>query len=365
MSKIKRIVMIAPHFEEYAFLLARALARHAAVLLILDAAQLDDDFAGRRRPNAPGITIRHSDFKGPRALAGLLQAIIAFRPHVLHWQEPSGLIKSVMTATTITVASPFIRTALTIHDAVPHSGRDAAIARRLAPVRRFARRRAGRLFLHGDRCRAQYLDEYLPAPHRDDRVRLTEHGVILASEPADGVAVQDAGFSALMFGRMEAYKGLDVLLAATRELAVLGVPFRLDLAGSGPELERLAPEFATLPGVRVEQGYISSATLIETMQAVDCVVLPYLSATQSGVLAAAIGNGRFVIASRVGGLPDLVEHGVNGLLVEPGDPQELAQALRSVATDAALRTRLREGARRTASDRLAWERIADRMIEDY
>jgi glycosyltransferase involved in cell wall biosynthesis len=351
MTQIERIVMIAPHFEEYAFLLARALARHAKVLLILDTKQLDDDLADRPRPTAPGVTLRHSDFEGPLELARISLAILRFRPDVLHWQEPSGLIKAVMAAATITLANPFTRTALTIHDAVPHSGRDAAVARRLAPVRRFARARARRLFIHGALCREQYLNEYLPSPHRDDRVRLTEHGTILVGEPVAKAAAPDAGFSALMFGRMEAYKGLDVLLAATRKLAAGGISYRLDLAGSGPELDRLAPEFRTLPGVRVEQGYISSADLIAKMHAADCVVLPYLSATQSGVLAAAMGNGRFVIASRVGGIPDLVEHGKNGLLVEPGDAEGLAEALRSVATDAALRRRLREGARQTAADR--------------
>jgi len=365
MSKIERIVMIAPHFEEYAFLLARALARHANVLLILDTKQLNDDFTGRLRPEAPGVTLRHSAFQGPLELARILQAIVRFRPQVLHWQEPSGLIKAVMAATTITLATPFTRTALTIHDAVPHSGRDATVAQRLAPVRRFARWRAQRLFLHGGLCREQYLREYLPAPHRDDRVRLTEHGTILVGEPAEQPAGAGSGFSALMFGRMEAYKGLDVLLAAAQDLAAQGVQFQLDLAGSGPELERLAPEFAALSGVRIEQGYVSSARLIEKMQAADCVVLPYLSATQSGVLAAAMGNGRFVIASRVGGIPDLVQHGENGLLVEPGVAEGLAQALRSVATDEALRQRLREGARQTAAKRLSWDRIADQMMLDY
>jgi glycosyltransferase involved in cell wall biosynthesis len=205
----------------------------------------------------------------------------------------------------------------------------------------------------------------LAHPHRDDRVRLTEHGTILVGEPVVEPAAPDAGFSALMFGRMEAYKGLDVLLAATRKLADGGISYGLDLAGSGPELDRLAPEFRTLPGVRVEQGYISSADLIGKMHAADCVVLPYLSATQSGVLAAAMGNGRFVIASRVGGIPDLVEHGKNGLLVEPGDAEGLAEALRSVATDQALRQRLRDGARQTAADRLGWQTIAHRMVLDY
>lgn len=352
--------MIAPHFEEYAFLLARALARDAAVLLVVDTGRLDADYADRSRPAAPGVTLRHCRF-GAAELPGLVLAIARFRPQVLHWQEPSGLVKAMMAAVTVTLAGPFCRTALTIHDAVPHSGRDARVAARLAPVRRFTRARVQRLFVHGPSCATQYLQEYLPAPHRDARLRLTEHGTILSGAPVP----PPAEFRVLMFGRMEAYKGLDVLLAAWRQLAARGVPAALELAGSGPELDRLGADFAALPGVTVTPGYISSAQVIDKIGAADALVLPYHSATQSGVLAAAMGNGRFAVASRVGGIPDTIQHGVNGLLVEPGDADGLAEALAGLAADAELRRQLQAGARRSADERLDWQQIAERMLADY
>ncbi|WP_052208670.1 glycosyltransferase family 4 protein [Croceibacterium mercuriale] len=359
-SSIRRIVMVAPHFEEYAFLLARALAREAAVLLVVDTARLDADYQDRPRPAAAAVTLRHCTF-GATELPGLALAIARFRPDVLHWQEPSGLVKAVMAAVTVTLAGPFCRTALTIHDAVPHSGRDATVAARLAPVRRFTRARVQRLFVHGPSCAEQYLQEYLPAPHRDPRLRLTEHGTILA-----GPAVPPpAGFRVLMFGRMEAYKGLDVLLEAWRLLVARGVTAALELAGSGPELDQLGPEFAALPGVTVTPGYISSAQVIAKIGAADALVLPYHSATQSGVLAAAMGNGRFAVASRVGGIPDTIEHGNNGLLVEPGDAAGLADALARLANDPALRRHLQSGAARTAATRLDWELIAQGILADY
>ena len=164
---------------------------------------------------------------------------------------------------------------------------------------------------------------------------------------------------------MESYKGLGILCKAVEQLAVEGFDLPLHLAGSGPELDALEARFRSRPNVRVDKRFIAAADLITMIRSADCVVLPYTSATQSGVLAAAFGNARFVIASRVGGIADIVEDGVNGLLVPPGDAGALARALHAVAADEGLRTRLREGARRTAAERLSWSRIAAGMIADY
>jgi glycosyltransferase involved in cell wall biosynthesis len=267
-----------------------------------------------------------------------------------------------MAAIVVILCRPFFTLALTIHDPLPHSGRDASIARRPAPFLRYVRRRVHRVFIHGPSCRDQYLSQYLPAPHRDDRVVLTEHGVILS---ADSDRSPSAGFHALMFGRMERYKGLEVLCRAIEHLVDEGREAPVHLAGAGPELDALEARFRACRGVLVQNGFAAAADLIAMIQSADCVLLPYTSATQSGVLAAAFANGRFVIASRVGGIVDIVEDGVNGILVEPGDPIALACALRSVASDPHLRQRLREGAKRTAIEQLSWGRIASDLVSCY
>lgn len=359
----RRVMMIAPHFEEYAYLLARGLAERCDVALVLDVGRLRSEYDGRAWPDAPRVALRANRFRSLADLLRLLAGIVRLRPQVIHWQEPSGLVKAVMAAIVVTLCRPFLTLALTIHDPVPHSGRDSAIARRLAPVRRYTRRRVHRIFVHGPSCREQYLRDYLPHPHRDARVVLTEHGVILAGE-GDGPPPAP-GFHALMFGRMERYKGLGTLCDAVERLAAEGIDLPLHLAGSGPELDVLEARFRRHPAVRVDRRFVPAADLVAMIRAADCVVLPYTGATQSGVLAGAFANGRFVIASRVGGIADIVEHGVNGLLVPPGDAEALADALRTVAADEGLRARLCDGARRTARERLSWSRIAAGMIVDY
>ncbi|OWK31451.1 glycosyltransferase family 4 protein [Sphingomonas dokdonensis] len=357
-----RILMVAPHFEEYALRLSAALADRAEVLLVIDTSVLATEFADRDMPSHPRLQLSHNSFAIPAELVRLLADLRRFRPDVLHWQEPSGFIKAGFAAASVIAARRATRTAVTIHDPVPHAGRDAGVAARLAALRRFTRRRVDRLFLHGPACVAQYQRAYLRSETPDPRVRLTEHGILLPP-PTRNPTPPD--FRALMFGRMEAYKGLDTLAAALEILAGEGRPLAIDIAGNGPELDRLEPRLSQLPGTIVTNMFVPARSLINRIGAASCVLLPYKEASQSGVLAAAFSNGRFVIATQVGGLVDLVEQGTNGLLVPPDDPAALAAALAHAADDPSLCRQLCDGAAHTAAQRLDWGRIAEQLLLDY
>ena len=87
------------------------------------------------------------------------------------------------------------------------------------------------------------------------------------------------------------------------------------------------------------------------------------SVSKTGLADGLFAGWRYVIASDTGGLADIVDHGRNGILVPPGDPHALADAIRALAADPALRARLREGARATANGKLNWDRIAAELHE--
>jgi len=222
------------------------------------------------------------------------------------------------------------------------------------------RRLADIVVLHGAYC----VELYRQAGYGTaQRVVESDHGVILS--PLAVRARQEGPPSFYFFGRMEAYKGVETLLLAAEQLHEEGLSFQLRVAGQGPELDRLFDRFSRPPPVRVRRGFVPSVEVIDAIQEADCVVLPYLSATQSGVLAAAFAGHRFVIASDTGGLPAVVEHGGNGLLVPPGEPAALADAMRVAARDDRLRDRLRAGAAHTAGTRLDWDRIAAKLLDVF
>jgi len=134
----------------------------------------------------------------------------------------------------------------------------------------------------------------------------------------------------LYFGFIRPYKGLHVLLDAMP--AVLAeLPACLlavgEVWGSRAEYDTHITRLGIGEYVTLLDEYVPNEHLADYFGVADVVVLPYLSATQSGVAQLAFGFGLPVIASRVGGLPETVRDGQTGLLVSPGDPKTLADAI--------------------------------------
>ncbi|MBA3734310.1 MAG: glycosyltransferase family 4 protein [Actinobacteria bacterium] len=168
--------------------------------------------------------------------------------------------------------------------------------------------------------------------------------------------------AALFVGVLERYKNVDGLAEAWRRAAPQVPQAQLRLVGSGtmrPLVEELVRE---LPGQtswteRLTQSEVSSALDDSTL-----LVLPSRSEGMGRVIVEAFCRGRPLVASRVGGIPDLVEDGVNGLLVEKGDTEALAAALVRMLSDDALAQRLASGAQGSAGEwTISPEEFASRL----
>lgn len=126
----------------------------------------------------------------------------------------------------------------------------------------------------------------------------------------------------LSFGRLRAYKGLELLMATTRQLPR---GWDLRVVGAGPETPQLAA-LRAVPGVRVENRWVAEADLPGLLGWADVVLLTHAAASQSGVAAAAIGAGRFVVATDVGGLAEQTRDVAGVMLCRP-DADALVAAL--------------------------------------
>lgn len=109
----------------------------------------------------------------------------------------------------------------------------------------------------------------------------------------------------------------------------------------------------------------SSPHLAGALHAAELFVLPSVHEPFGIVVLEAWAAGRAVVASSVGGIPDLIEHGRTGLLASPGDPDGLARLCEQALTDARLRRRLGGEGRRDAVRRYEWERVTDRLLSIY
>ena len=170
----------------------------------------------------------------------------------------------------------------------------------------------------------------------------------------------------LGLGRLVAKKGFNVLLDAWPAVLRAVPEATLVIAGYGDQRERLERQAAAL-------GLGSSARFIGRLEreraaayvaAADVVALPIVREGADGlpnVLLEAMGAGRAVVASRIAGVPDVVEDGVHGLVVPERDPAALAAAIARLLADPELARRLGAAARARVERELTWERTAERF----
>ena len=210
------------------------------------------------------------------------------------------------------------------------------------------------------------------------RVRVVPHGEYGFFEQngagADAVEVRrELGIAAeapvaLFFGYIREYKGLDVLFDCWPAVHAALPAARLLVAGDPVQLtperrDQLASEADRLDVVR-RFGYVPFAEVARYVAAADVLVMPYRRISQSGALFLALALGLPVVATRVGGLPEMLEDGRDALFVEPEDPDALADALIRVLGDADLRRLLAAGGREVAA-RHSWPSIAERTEEAF
>jgi glycosyltransferase involved in cell wall biosynthesis len=163
---------------------------------------------------------------------------------------------------------------------------------------------------------------------------------------------------------LERYKAVDVLAEAWRRAAPRVPGAGLHLVGRGTMTDVPVELVAALPE---QTGWTESLTTAGVAAALDeatVLVLPSRSEGLGRIVVEAFCRGRGAIASRVGGIPDIVEDGETGLLVEPGDPAALADALVLVLSDPARAARLGAAARRAVEPWLATPQEYARRVRD-
>jgi glycosyltransferase involved in cell wall biosynthesis len=239
-------------------------------------------------------------------------------------------------------------------------GRELVKGRLLALARRTC---DARLVAVSDGARKSYLETGWDRP---ERVVTIHNGIALAPQPGAGRAVrEELGLAAddlvvATVSAMRPEKAHDVTLAAIER--VPGV--RLLVVGDGPgraEVERAA---AALGDRVVLAGY--RADVMAMLDAVDILVNPSRSDAFPSALLEAMAAGVPVVASAVGGIPEMVDDGVTGLLVDsPPRPDAVAEAVGRLAEDPELRRRLGAGARDRFEARFSADRWAARLRELY
>jgi glycosyltransferase involved in cell wall biosynthesis len=281
-----------------------------------------------------------------RTVRELRRWVCEFSPDVVHFQD--GVTNDARLV--IVGGISFKRYAVTVHDATAHLGERRSLRQRAA--REALLRGAGLIFVHSELVR----DALRAQSSRLPPIELIPHGI----DVADPAPLPDLP-SLLFFGRVATYyKGVDVLLDAMPLIWQKVPDVTLTIAGSG----RL-DNHATLrdPRVLVRNEHIPDPDVPALFARATCCVLPYREASQSGVGSQARAYGRPVVATTVGGLPELISDDC-GRLVPPGDPTALAEAVLDVLTTPGLAEAMSRASAGWVKD-AGWKRVGELTLAAY
>ncbi|MFH0945545.1 MAG: glycosyltransferase [Planctomycetota bacterium] len=175
----------------------------------------------------------------------------------------------------------------------------------------------------------------------------------------------------LFVAQLQERKGAPVLVEACGILARRGVRFRCVIVGDGPERARVeeAVRRHSLEEVVSLEGAVPQERVRAYFDHADLFVLPCVTAQSGDVdgvpvsLMEAMAKKIAVVSTRVSGIPELVEHGESGLLVEEGEPGPLADAISRLLADDALRRRMGEAGRRKVEAEFDVEASACRLSD--
>src|SRR4051794_7161478 len=199
-------------------------------------------------------------------------------------------------------------------------------------------------------------------------IHLVYHGLsadftnLLAHDHA--VPARNGHLRVLGVGRLVAKKGFETLIEACAVLQQRGVPFEALIVGQDDKHgDAIRARISALNVPVALPGPVGPAALLDEYRRAGALCMPskLLPNDRDGipnVLVEAMAAGAPVVASNVSGIPELIEHEVNGLLIEPEDPQALADALMRLHNDPELTRRLVDNGRETVRRRFDGERLA-------
>ena len=290
-----------------------------------------------------------------------LTSVRRFRPDLIHayWVVPGGFMAAVAGRLS---GRPVVATA---------AGTDLNMASQRRLVRAFVRvalAGTARLICAGTGMREIAIGLGYPA----DRARVLPNYIGLESEAEPGAEAAlplagEAGARLVYVGNLEPPKRVDLILKALARVREQAPGAALTIVGEGPlrpELERLAAELGLGAAVHF-LGRRPHGEIMALLRAGDLFVHASDHEGLPVAICEAMLAGLPVVATRVGGVPDLVEEGRTGLLAPPGDDAAFAAALARLLADPAECARMRTEALRFAAERLDRDAIIARLESIY
>ena len=168
----------------------------------------------------------------------------------------------------------------------------------------------------------------------------------------------------LFFGNIVDYKGLDYLIKAEPLITEKIPDVKIIIAGEG-EFEKYRILIRDVSKFEICNKFIPYEEVAELFQKAKVIALPYIEGTQSGVIPIAYAFKKPVVVTNVGSIPEVVDDGKTGFIVQPRDEKVLAEAIIKLLKDDKLRKQMGENAYKKMKEELSWDKIAEKTIAVY
>jgi glycosyltransferase involved in cell wall biosynthesis len=167
----------------------------------------------------------------------------------------------------------------------------------------------------------------------------------------------------LFFGRIEEYKGLDILIEAFEILKRKNLDIFLTIAGRGQISKTLLHKIHSL-NINLKNYWLSNEELCDLLNKADVLIAPYKQSTQSGIVITALTYGIPIIATDVGANREFIEDGKDGFLVKPNDPEDLVKKIELIYNNRDLLEEFNKNLL-VKSKFFEWSFITQKLIEVY
>ena len=347
-----KVALCTLSFADFTVSLARALSAYCEVTAFLPKGISISGDCFKSIQTFP-YHARLSSWNKFRACYEMVRQIRAFRPDIVHLQGSTPyLIPFLPLLYGFTVVK-------TLHDPVPHSGEEQW-SKRL--TQRIVTRLARQVIVLAQAMHGVTLSAY---PWLAGKLSVVPHGTYecycAGNENRPGWLPSGKKYI-LFFGRVSKYKGVEDLLKAFQ---LLQNRDDLNLVIAGQQLYQLSIPAEITNRVFIADEFISNDVLRHLFRHCELVALPYRDATQSGVLMIAYAFARPIIATTVGGFPEMVRDKQTGLLVPPCAPEQLAVAIETCLLNPLQSQEMGRRGQIWAQDQFSWQSIAKRTFEIY
>jgi glycosyltransferase involved in cell wall biosynthesis len=248
-----------------------------------------------------------------------------------------------------------------MHDVILHTG-DKESSRIPLFTHKIALKYANRIIVHGKKLKQEMIEEYNKLP---GDIHVLPRGINSIYTRYVENPVEEAQNLILFFGRIWEYKGLRYLIEAEPLISKEVPEAKIVIAGRGEDFQRYQNMMVNKEKFIVYNKHIPNEMVVELFQKSSVVVLPYIDASQSGIVPLAYSFKKPVVVSNVGSLPEVVDHNETGYIVPPKDSKKLAAAIIDLLKNDEKRKKMGENAYQKAIGDLSWDKIAKKTVQIY